>query len=71
MKYVRPSTPTVNVERTAVDGHCSACGAADLASYQVLSEGGWFEVVKCQTCLTSMSRVADEIGPIELLSRSL
>lgn len=71
MKYQRPSTPTVAVERVAVAGHCSACGAAELASYPVLSEGGWFKVVKCQACLTSHSREADVIGPVDLLSRSI
>jgi allophanate hydrolase subunit 1 len=71
MKYQRPSTATVAVERTAVAGNCSACGAAQLASYPVLSEGGWFKVVKCQACLNSVSREADVVGPIELLSRSI
>lgn len=71
MKYMRPSTATVTVERLAVAGNCSACGAAELAAYPVLSEGGWFQVVKCQACLTSMSREADLVGPVELLSRSI
>ncbi len=71
MKYLRPSTPTVMVERLVVAGFCSACGAEDLASYSVLSEGGWFKVIKCQACLASISRVADLVGPIELLSRSI
>lgn len=39
-----------------MEGVCPACGAAALRSYPVLSEGGWFLVVKCQECLTSVSR---------------
>lgn len=44
------------VTREPVDGRCPACGAADLARYPVLGAGGWFEVVKCQRCLTSLER---------------
>jgi len=43
--------------KEAVPGSCSQCGAAALARYPVLSADGWFEVVKCQTCLHSESRV--------------
>ena len=50
------SGPTSSVTREAVDGTCPACGAAALARYPVLSEGGWFEVVKCQSCLYSVER---------------
>ena len=50
------SGPTSSVVREPVDGTCSACGAEALARYPVLSEGGWFEVVKCQTCLHSEDR---------------
>lgn len=71
MKYQRPTTPTVVVDRVAVTGHCPECGAAELKAYPVLSEGGWFKVVKCQNCLASLVRDADAIGPIELLSRTL
>jgi len=42
--------------KEAVSGSCSQCGAAALARYPVLSADGWFEVVKCQTCLHSESR---------------
>lgn len=43
------------VERSHADGVCPECGGA-LQRYAVLSEGGWFQVVKCQDCLHSMSR---------------
>ena len=71
MRYPRPDTATVSVTRVPVAGQCSACGAAELAAYPVLSEGGWFKVVKCQACLASQSREADLTGPIDLLSRSI
>ena len=48
--------PGVPVERTPVAGVCPSCGAAELAEYPVVSTGGWFRVVKCQACLTSISR---------------
>jgi hypothetical protein len=37
-------------------GACPECGAEELARYPVLAAGGWFEVVKCQRCLHSVSR---------------
>jgi vanillate/4-hydroxybenzoate decarboxylase subunit D len=40
-----------------VGGACPACGAEELAAYPVLGAGGWFQVVKCQRCLHSVSRV--------------
>ncbi len=53
MSNLAKSTTT---ERTPVSGKCPACGAEDLARYEVLSAGGWYQVVKCQTCLTSVER---------------
>jgi vanillate/4-hydroxybenzoate decarboxylase subunit D len=40
----------------SVTGTCPACGAEELCRYPVLASGGWFMVVKCQVCLTSLSR---------------
>lgn len=59
--FPRPSEPYVSVERRAVDGTCPECGATALAAYPVLSENGWWDVVKCQSCLCSISR---EPGPL-------
>ena len=59
--FQRPVTPTVSVRRESVAGSCPACGAAELASYPVLSEQGWWRVVKCQRCLHALSR---EPGPL-------
>ena len=39
-----------------MEGACAECGAETLAEYRVLSEGGWWDVRKCQTCLASASR---------------
>ncbi|ALJ19281.1 hypothetical protein [Microbacterium sp. No. 7] len=56
------------VERRAVEGTCPACGAEALAAYPVCTEGGWFDVVKCQECLHSVSRERGPLlGPIVLL----
>jgi hypothetical protein len=54
--FVRPTEEHLSVDRVPVDGACAECGATELASYRVLSEGGWWDVVKCQACLNSHSR---------------
>jgi transposase-like protein len=62
----------VAVAKEKVAGSCPECGAESLARYPVLSEGGWFQVVKCQNCLHSMSRERwSRLGDIALLSDSL
>jgi hypothetical protein len=67
--HPRPSERTLAVRRDAVDGDCPRCGAQALHAYPVLSEGGWFDVVKCIACLTSVERVpGPKLGPIQLLS---
>ncbi|KAF0963204.1 hypothetical protein ACFTZB_33270 [Rhodococcus sp. NPDC057014] len=63
------SPPTPVLERTPVDGHCPRCGAEELRRYPVVSEGGWFQVVKCQQCLLSLDRSPwSRLGPIQLLT---
>ena len=70
--YPRPRDPTVAVTKERVEGSCPECGADSLAKYPVLSEGGWFQVVKCQNCLHSVSRERwSRLGDIALLSDSL
>jgi len=54
--FPRPTETHLHVERRAVDGACPECGAAELAEYRVLSEGGWWDVRKCQRCLCSVAR---------------
>jgi transposase-like protein len=62
----------VAVAKEKVEGSCPECGAESLARYPVLSEGGWFQVVKCQNCLHSVSRERwSRLGDIALLSDSL
>jgi hypothetical protein len=59
--FPRPDTPHLSVERRPVEGACPECGASELADYPVFSEGGWWNVRKCQRCLASIKR---EPGPI-------
>ena len=42
--------------KVVVEGSCPECGAEELREYPVLAAEGWFEVVKCQRCLASVSR---------------
>lgn len=65
----RPTEPTLSVAREDVEGTCAACGAQRLQAYPVLSEAGWFDVVKCAECLTDVRRTpGPKLGPIELLA---
>jgi vanillate/4-hydroxybenzoate decarboxylase subunit D len=67
--YPRPTELTVTAEREPVDNSCPRCGHEEVSRYPVLSEGGWFQVVKCQGCLHSLERTPwRNLGPIELLS---
>lgn len=64
--------PGLSVERKPVDGSCPSCDAAELSAYPVLSEGGWYRVVKCQRCLTSLTREPwTLLGPVSLTSEGL
>ncbi|MGR8918514.1 MAG: hypothetical protein ACU85V_02755 [Gammaproteobacteria bacterium] len=70
--FTRPADPAPVLEREAVAGECPACGAAALARYPVLSEGGWFMAVKCQQCLHSVSREKwHRLGYVQLITDSL
>jgi vanillate/4-hydroxybenzoate decarboxylase subunit D len=67
--FPRSEEPYLFVEREPVDGDCPKCGASDLKKYPVLTEGGWWNVVKCQSCLHSVSRErGPRLGSIEILS---
>jgi len=64
--------PLLTVERESVPGRCPECGAEALRRYPVVSEGGWFVVVKCQECLASASRErGPRLGPVRLLEDML
>ena len=58
----------VELVRRPVSGACPQCGDEQLAAYPVNSEGGWFDVVKCQACLHSVSRERGALlGDLHLL----
>jgi hypothetical protein len=60
------------LERKPISGECPECGAEALQSYPVNSEGGWFDVVKCQNCLHSVRRDrGHRLGAVHLLSDTL
>lgn len=59
--FSRPLTPTVQATREPAPGWCPECNEGALAAYRVISEGGWWNVVKCQNCLASVRR---EAGPL-------
>ncbi len=68
----KTTSQPLELGRQPVAGACPRCGAEDLRTYPVNSEGGWFQVVKCQNCLLSVSRERwNRLGPIQLLSDSL
>lgn len=70
--FPRPETSTVSAPRESREGECPQCHARDLAAYRVMSEGGWWQVVKCQACLHSLSRNPGPLlGPLAPLSDSL
>ncbi len=70
--YRRPTESTLGVVREPREGHCPRCGSAALAAYPVLSEGGWFDVVRCQDCLHSVSRTpGPRHGAVQFLSDHL
>lgn len=59
--------PTVSVDKVDVGGECTSCGAQDLKAYPVLREGGWYEVVKCQSCLETMeAKEWNRLGSVTL-----
>jgi hypothetical protein len=69
--FPRPAQTHLHVERTAVAGSCPECGGSDLATYRVLSEGGWWQVEKCQSCLASLRRTpAPALGSFTPLGSS-
>ena len=58
--FPRPEEETLIEERKKVGGACPECGSHDIAAYRVLSDAGWWEVVKCQSCLYSLERTRAE-----------
>lgn len=70
--FSRPSEAAPVQQREAVEGVCSECGAESLAAYPVLSEGGWFQVVKCQQCLNCEQRTKwTRLGYVALMTDAI
>ncbi len=70
--FPRPAEAAPVQVRETVAGRCVECGAEALKRYPVLSEGGWFVVVKCQVCLHSLSREKwTRLGHVSLMTDSL
>lgn len=68
--YPRPVEKFIHVNKTEVDLVCPKCGGHDVKKYPVVSEGGWWNVAKCQVCLYSLERSRSEqrLGPISTIS---
>jgi vanillate/4-hydroxybenzoate decarboxylase subunit D len=58
--FTRPTEESLYETRRKVDGSCPSCHGSDIAAYRVLTDGGWWDVVKCQTCLYSLERKRSE-----------
>ena len=58
--FLRATDRHLHVEREPVDDTSPECGSGHVAEYPVFSEGGWWDVRKCQDCLHSLTR---EPGP--------
>ena len=54
--FPRPTEETLFEKKQKVEGICPECGGHDIASYRVLTDAGWWEVMKCQSCLYSLDR---------------
>jgi vanillate/4-hydroxybenzoate decarboxylase subunit D len=66
--YPRPQERHVSVTRQEVAGQCPECDGGPLQAYPVLSEGGWWNVTKCQSCLCSVEREPGHLlGAIHML----
>ena len=67
--FPRPTEESLSEKRTPVKGTCPSCGGGDIAAYRVLTDGGWWDVVKCQNCLDSIERKrsTNQYAPCTLL----
>jgi hypothetical protein len=71
--YPRPTEKYISVNKTDAKVVCPMCGSHDVKRYAVISEGGWWNVTKCQICLHSLDRSRSErrLGPITTISELL
>ena len=67
--FPRPKEERLFEEKENVEGVCPKCKSTDLATYRVLSDGGWWDVIKCQVCLYSLQRdrSKNQYAPCKLL----
>ena len=67
--FPRPTEERLYEKKEKVDRVCPECGSQDVAAYRVLSDAGWWDVVKCQDCLYSLERKRSEnqYAPCKLL----
>ncbi len=59
-KFPRPAEERLFEKREKVDQVCDECGSRHVEAYRVLTDGGWWDVVKCQDCLYSLDRKRSE-----------
>ena len=67
--FPRPSEERLFESKERVNQACSECGGHNVAAYRVLTDGGWWDVVKCQECLYSLERkrCKNQYAPCTLL----
>jgi uncharacterized Zn finger protein len=58
--FPRPKEESIFEKKEKVPGTCPECGGSDIKAYRVLTDGGWWNVVKCQECLYSLDRQLDK-----------
>ncbi len=70
--YPRPSEKFIFVKKDDAGLVCPKCGSSDVKKYPVVSEGGWWNVTKCQRCLHSLERIRSEhrLGAITTISET-
>ena len=67
--FPRPVQERIYEKKKKVKSICLECGSHDIAAYRVLTDGGWWDVVKCQDCLHSLKRerCKNQYAPCRLL----
>ena len=70
--FTRPTELNPVQAREPVEGACDNCADHALMRYPVLSEGGWYMAVKCQTCLHSQTREKwTRLGHVSLITDAI
>jgi hypothetical protein len=67
--FPRPKEERLFEKKEKVDRACPECGSTDINAYRVLTDGGWWDVIKCQDCLHSLERKRsqNQYAPCRLL----